>query len=135
MINHKPADVIWSPEQRDYALEHLWTKLEDIPMNPEAERMEAQFLHFPAGTDREAIWYWFDERYTKGVASLLYGRVESKISQIGQPDIPKELCPVCRYGDCAFNYSGICYVSLVYGQISQGAKGNKCRDYIHGGST
>lgn len=28
---------------------------------------------FPAGTEREEIWHWFDERHPKGVAYLLYG--------------------------------------------------------------
>lgn len=135
MIEHKPAGAMWTPKQRDYALEQLWAKLEDIPMNPETERMEAQFLHFPVGTEREDIWYWFDERYSKGVASLLYGGNKSQVSQLGQPDIIKDLCPVCGYEDCAVNYSGICYASLIYGQISQGTKGSRCREYIYGGST
>ena len=41
-------------------------------MNPETECMEAPFLDFPAGTPREDIWRWFDERHSKGVAYLLY---------------------------------------------------------------
>lgn len=58
---------------RDRELEELWAELEDVPMDPETECMEEAFLHFPAGTPREEIWHWFDERHSKGVAYLLYG--------------------------------------------------------------
>lgn len=60
----------------DENLEELWALLGDVPMDPRTERMEFSFLHFPAGTEREAIWHWFDERYSKGVAALLYGTEE-----------------------------------------------------------
>ena len=53
-------------------IEKLWEKFEDVPMDPVTECMEAPFLNFPAGTHREEIWHWFDERHTKGVAYLLY---------------------------------------------------------------
>ena len=33
----------------------LWDELEDIPMNPETERIEQPFRHFPTGTHREEI--------------------------------------------------------------------------------
>lgn len=51
----------------------LWKAFEDIPMNPETEEIEAEFLGFPAGTHREEIWHWFDKKHSKGVAYLLYG--------------------------------------------------------------
>ena len=56
----------------DRELEALWEEFSDVPMNPETECMEAPFLDFPAGTHREEIWHWFDERYTTGVTGLLY---------------------------------------------------------------
>lgn len=59
--------------ERDARLEELWDAFGDVPMNPETEKIEEDFLMFPAGTDREDIWHWFDERYSKGVHSLLYG--------------------------------------------------------------
>lgn len=62
-------------KDRDAQLEELWDAFGDIPMNPETEKIEEDFLVFPAGTDREDIWHWFDERYSKGVAYLLYGDV------------------------------------------------------------
>ena len=59
------------PEASAHVLE-LWHQFEDVPMSPFTEKMEQRFLNFPAGTHREAIWHWFDERHSKGVAWLLY---------------------------------------------------------------
>ena len=41
-------------------------------MDPETECIEEPFLGFPAGTNREELWHWFDKRHSKGVAYLLY---------------------------------------------------------------
>ena len=60
-------------QERDAVLEALWKQLDDVPMNPETEELEAAFLHFPAGTNRLVVWHWFDDRYSKGVSFLLYG--------------------------------------------------------------
>ena len=60
--------------ERDAVLERLWKQFADIPMNPDTEKMEEPFMDFPAGTAREDIWHWFDERHSKGVVYLLYGR-------------------------------------------------------------
>ena len=56
----------------DKEIEKLWEKFEDVLMDPVTECMEAPFLDFPAGTHREEIWHWFDERHSEGVAYLLY---------------------------------------------------------------
>lgn len=56
---------------RDAELERLWAEFGDVPMNPETECMDAPFLGFPAGTHREEIWRWFDERHSRGVTYLL----------------------------------------------------------------
>ena len=58
--------------ERDKELEKLWSKFGDVPMNPETECMDEEFLGFPVGTHREDIWHWFDERHSKGVAYLMY---------------------------------------------------------------
>lgn len=60
--------------ERDAVLERLWKQFTDIPMNHDTEKMEEPFMDFPAGTAREDIWHWFDERHSKGVVYLLYGR-------------------------------------------------------------
>ena len=72
-------------QKRDVALEQIWKQFADHPMNPETEEIEAPFLHLPMndedylvyfdiGTPREDILKWFDERHSKGVVYLLYGR-------------------------------------------------------------
>ncbi len=55
---------------KDVQLEEVWRKFGDIPMDPETENIEEDFLHFPAGTNRMEIWRWFDEQHSKGVAYL-----------------------------------------------------------------
>jgi len=60
-------------DEIDAMAEHLWKIFEDVPMNPETEEIEVEFLGFPAGTHREEIWHWFDAKHSKGVAYLLYG--------------------------------------------------------------
>ena len=62
-----------SLQDRDKNLEDLWERFGELPLNPETECIETSFLHFPAGTFREDIWHWFDERYSRGVYYLLYG--------------------------------------------------------------
>lgn len=61
---------------RDEALEKLWAQLEDVPMDPITECMEAPFLSWGSGESREEIWHWFDQRHSKGIAYLLYGSIE-----------------------------------------------------------
>lgn len=80
-----------SLKQRDVELEALWDEFTDIPMNPDTEKMEGAFLHFPAGTPREDIWHWFDERYSKGIAALLYGRGEDNTATIATLTYRNEL--------------------------------------------
>lgn len=67
-------DQMKTLRERDIELEKLWKQFEDLPMDPDTEKIEEPFLSFPAGTDREDIWHWFDERHSKGVVYLLYGR-------------------------------------------------------------
>ena len=55
---------------KDIRLEELWRQFGDVPMNPETECIEEDFLHFPAGTNRMDIWHWFDEQHSLGVAYL-----------------------------------------------------------------
>lgn len=50
----------------------LWDEFGDVPLNPETEEIEVDWYGFPAGTHREDIWHWFEERYNISVASLMY---------------------------------------------------------------
>jgi hypothetical protein len=43
----------------------LWSKLGNIPTVEEGEDVDTiaePFLHFPIGTHRESIWYWFEDQ-------------------------------------------------------------------------
>lgn len=72
----------------DSEVEELWRSLDDVPMNPETERMEKPFLIFPAHTEREKIWKWFDKHHSKGIAYLLYG-AEPQPAPASTPAPPK----------------------------------------------
>lgn len=61
-------------EYTDEQLEEYWSRFGAVPMDPETECMEDDFLCFPRGTHREEIWHWFDKRHSKGVYYLLYER-------------------------------------------------------------
>lgn len=87
IITKTAEDLMLTLDERDQAIREQWALFEDISMNPETECIELPFLNFPAGTPREDIWHWFDERYSKGVHALLYGEEE---------------CPYCyaEWGTC-----------------------------------
>ena len=61
-------------KKEDLRLEKLWDELTDVPFK-EAEDysqvLAAPWNGFPAGTDVETIWHWFDERHSKGVGWLM----------------------------------------------------------------
>ena len=52
MNGHRPITAMLTAAQLHCVLEQLWSELTDIPMNPETERMDEAFLHFPPGTER-----------------------------------------------------------------------------------
>lgn len=58
-------------EKKDEQLKALWNEFGTVPMNPETECIESDWRRWKAGTFREDIWHWFDERYSKGVAYLI----------------------------------------------------------------
>ena len=68
-----PEDLEWNDED----LDELWAEFGDVPMNPETECIESDWMHFPAGTHREEIWHWFEETLDCRVADLMYGVRES----------------------------------------------------------
>lgn len=93
---HDGLNDIETIEERDRQLEELWAMFADIPMDPETELMEAPFLGFPAGTNREDIWHWFDERYSRGVAALLYGMVgKQQPKAVDSCHLNVKPCPIC----------------------------------------
>lgn len=46
----------------------LWMEFGDVPMDGETECIETSWRGFPAGTHREEIWHWFEERFDLSVA-------------------------------------------------------------------
>lgn len=59
----------------DNELEQKWAELSDAPFDDGGTEndmtLAEEWFGFPAGTEREEIWHWFDEHYSKGVAHLL----------------------------------------------------------------
>lgn len=49
----------------------LWAEFGDVPMNLETECIEDDWHDFPAGTNREEIWHWFEEEFGVSVAEDL----------------------------------------------------------------
>ena len=114
---------------RDRELEELWDEFADVPMNPETEEMEEPFLHFPAGTNREEVWEWFDERYSRGVAKLLLVG-EPKDREVAQALFLTSLCCECDSEHCVFNPDGICKAPFVTGR-APGLNDDGCTDYCY----
>ncbi len=60
------ADISWMDE----STESLWSLFGDEPLDDD-ECLINSFLDFGPGTHKEALWHWFDECHSKGVAYLL----------------------------------------------------------------
>lgn len=56
----------------DAKLEFLWEEFGDVLIDDD-ECILDDFLGFEYGTHREEVWHWFDERYSGGVAALMFG--------------------------------------------------------------
>ena len=53
-------------------LAELWDEFGDVTLNDE-EQINSSFYIWPAGTDKEVIWHWFDRSHSKGLAEGLMG--------------------------------------------------------------
>ena len=85
-------------------------------MDPETECIEERFLNWAPGTNREDIWHWFDERYSKGIVYLLYGGAEDYVLETKRLYGLSKLCFECESQTCLFNCDGECRYALVYGR-------------------
>ena len=59
----------------DRSIEEKWMELGNEPFteNENGELiLENDWLHFEKGTERDEIWYWFNEEHSRGVHYLLY---------------------------------------------------------------
>lgn len=43
-------------------LQELWGQLGNVPVDVDGY-LEAPFLHFAVGTDREDVWHWFEAQH------------------------------------------------------------------------
>ena len=118
-----------SLKERDQALENMWNEFADVPMNPDTECMEEPFLDFPAGTRREDIWHWFDERHSKGVAYLLYEGAEDYVPETKRLYGLSKLCFECESKTCKFNHGGECRFALVHERKARITDDDGCIDY------
>lgn len=50
----------------------LWESLEDVPLNPETEKLEAPWFKFKEGTEKEEIWKWFEQELQVSVHDLMH---------------------------------------------------------------
>lgn len=129
-MNHQLYDncMLLPLEARDRELEQLWAEFEDVPMDPDTERIEDDFLCFPHGTHREDIWKWFDERYSKGVYHLLYGfGGVDRTDETARLVYLQTLCDECETKACAYNDGyGTCKFALVRGRAPAKTEEDGC---------
>lgn len=119
--------------ERDKDLEELWVSFADVPMNPETECIEEKFMGWEPGTNREEIWHWFDERYSKGVAFLLYGGQEDYVPETKRLYAMKRLCQECEVRGCTYNHDGECRFVFVHERKPNINDIDGCTDYQEGG--
>lgn len=101
-------------QDRDEELEELWAQFEDIPMNPETECIEKEFMGWGPGTHREKIWHWFDLRHSKGIVYLLYCNGFEGTPETAKSLYLKKNCMECESTGCQFNHNGECRFALVH---------------------
>ncbi len=123
-----PDNPLTIPQRSDIdrQLENLWQQFGDIPMDPETECIEEPFLDFPAGTFREEVWHWFDERYSKGIYNLMYQGGEDRTQDITKLLYLSDQCFECETHDCAYNHNGVCCYALVHEKMPEITDENGC---------
>ncbi len=99
---------------RDEELEELWEQFGDVPMNPETECIEEQFMGWGSGIHREEIWHWFDRRHSKGIAYLLYKNEFDRTPEAAKLLYLKLLCSECESCTCQYNHGGECRFAMVH---------------------
>lgn len=115
-------------KEQDDLLKKIWNELEDIPFVEDEHGelfLDKQWKIFPAGTSREEIWHWFDERYSGGVAALLYPQQKNPASK------NEKICDCeeCMSEHCIYNPHGICKLPLVKGRPALITE-NGCMDCV-----
>lgn len=118
-------------KQRNKLLEDKWLELENIPFNPETEKSEAPFMHFPIGTDKEVIWHWFDERHSKGIVHLLYHEGIEHYPELQKLFHRRACCFNCDSETCALNPEGVCLYPLLYGNAPEWDDHDGCKGFLY----
>ena len=59
------------PKMTDKEIELLWESGTDVPVDSN-NCIESKWGDFETGTDRDEIWIWFDENYSRGLHFLMY---------------------------------------------------------------
>lgn len=126
---NSPHDKIATLEERDTALEKLWKEFEDVPVDPDTEKLEKDWFIFQRGTDKEDIWHWFDDRYSKGVAYLLYHGGEDYVPEAKRLYGLSKLCFECESQTCQYNHGGECRFALVHERKPRITDDDGCIDY------
>lgn len=114
---------------RDEQLEELWAKFADVPVDPDTECIEQEFLGWGPGIHREEIWHWFDRRHSKGVAYLLYGDGFNRTPEAAKLLYLKQLCIECESSSCQYNHGGECRFTLVHERKPRITDEDGCIDY------
>ena len=114
---------------RDEELEELWHRFGDVPMDPETECIEEQFMGWGPGVHREEIWHWFDRRHSKGVAYLLYNDGFDRTPETAKLLYLKQLCIECESSSCQYNHLGVGRFPLVLERTPRINDYDGCIDY------
>ena len=114
---------------RDEELEEMWRRFGDVPMDPETECIEEQFMGWGSGTHREEIWHWFDRRHSKGIAYLLYNEGLDRTPEAAKLLYLKQLCIECESSSCQYNHLGECRFALVHERKPRITDEDGCIDY------
>ena len=118
-------------KERDKVLARLWDEFEDVPFDEDENGemvLSGDWFIFNAGTVREDIWKWFDERYSTGVASLLHLVGDDDVLS-GRDLIQRRAnCFECMSDVCAFNPEGICVFPILYNKRPRVTEEDGCLD-------
>jgi len=128
-VIHDGITDIETLRDRDDQLEELWGQFADVPINPDTECIEDEFLGWGAGIHREEIWHWFDRRHSKGVAHLLYNDGIDRVDQFSRMVYLKQLCHECESSSCQYNHGGECRFALVHERRPRINDTDGCIDY------
>ena len=102
-----PVTGVCFEKPQDSQIENIWDELANVPFDeanvPGDMVLAEHWRGFPKGTDREAIWKFFDENHSKGVAFLLYGECNTGENDNSEGD--NELC-TCEYCKTCIPWGG-----------------------------